>query len=85
MGQVLRGEEDPWLTLSVGDSNIIDSKPVRVTAHDSLSVEIECENGTISLDMASESARKRDDTGREWIYCGGLEEANAGLGWMPVS
>ncbi len=83
--QVVTGKEEPWLTLAVAESNVMHSKPVRVKAYRESSIEIECEDGSLKLDIGSESARKVDDTGREWIYCGGLEEANEGLGWMPVS
>ena len=85
LSQIMKGEEDPWMTLSVGERNVIDSRPLRVRSHEELEIEIECESGVLKLDMQSESARKTDPTGREWIYCGGLDEANSGLGWMPVS
>lgn len=83
--QVVTGKEEPWLTLSVGESNVMHSKPVRVTSHQEFAIEIECEDGALKLDIESESARKVDATGREWVYRGGLEEANQGMGWMPVS
>lgn len=83
--QVVTGKEEPWLTLSVAESNVMHSKPVRVTSHQGDKIEIECESGSLRLDMESESARKVDPAGREWVYCGGLDEANSGLGWMPVS
>lgn len=83
--QVVTGKESPWLTLSVAESNVMHSKPVRVTSHQDFSVEIECEVGALKLDIESESARKVDGAGKEWVYRGGLEEANAGMGWMPVS
>ena len=83
--QVIMGKEDPWLTLSVDESNVMHSKPVRVMSHEDFLIEIECEEGTLKLDISTESARKVDGTGREWVYRGGLEEANQGMGWMPVS
>ncbi len=83
--QVVTGKEEPWLTLSVDDSNVMHSRPVRVTSHQDFSIEIECEEGSLKLDIGSESARKVDSAGREWVYRGGLEEANQGMGWMPVS
>lgn len=83
--QVVSGKEEPWLTLAVGDSNVMHSKPVRVSSHEDSSIEIECEDGSLKLDIESESARKVDPDGREWVYRGGLEEANQGMGWMPVS
>ncbi len=83
--QVVMGKEDPWLTLSVDEQNVMHSRPVKVTAHQDFEVEIECESGTLRLDIDSESARKVDTDGREWVYRGGLEEANEGMGWMPVS
>ena len=83
--QVVMGKEDPWLTLSVNESNVMHSRPVRVTSHHDFAIEIECEQGTLKLDIDSESARKVDAEGREWVYRGGLEEANQGMGWMPVS
>jgi len=83
--QVLTGKEDPWLTLDVGETNVMHSRPLRVTTHNGDKIIVECEEGSVKLDMESESARKVDTTGKEWVYCGGLDEANAGLGWMPVS
>lgn len=83
--QVVTGKEEPWMTLSVGDLNVMHSRPVRVKSHQDFSIEIECEDGSLRLDIDSESARKVDSAGREWVYRGGLEEANAGMGWMPVS
>ena len=83
--QFMTGKEEPWLTLNVGESNVMHSKPLKVTSHDDFTIEVECETGTVKLNLDSESARKVDPAGREWIYCGGLDEANSGLGWMPVS
>lgn len=83
--KVVMGKADPWLTLSVSESNVMHSRPVRVKSHQDFSIEIECELGLLRLNMESESARKVDTDGREWVYRGGLEEANEGLGWMPVS
>lgn len=83
--QVLSGKEDPWLTLSVNETNVMHSRPLRVTAHNGDKIEVECEGGSVKLDMESESARKVDPAGREWVYCGGLDEGNEGLGWMPVA
>ena len=85
LSQVISGKEEAWLTLAVGEQNVMHSRPVRVVSHRDFDIEIECEKGKLKLDMESESARKVDTTGKEWVYCGGLDEANAGLGWMPVS
>ena len=83
--QVVSGKEEPWMTLSVDESNVMHSRPVRVASHQDFSIEIECEDGSLKLDIGSESARKVDPAGQEWVYRGGLEEANEGMGWMPVS
>lgn len=83
--QVVSGKEDPWLTLSVSADNVMHSRPVRVKSHQELDIEIECEEGLLRLNIESESARKVDSSGKEWVYRGGLEEANEGMGWMPVS
>ena len=85
LSQVISGKEEPWLTLAVGEQNVMHSRPVRVLSHREFDIEIECEKGKLKLDMESESARKVDTAGKEWVYCGGLDEANSGLGWMPVS
>lgn len=85
LSQVVSGKEEPWITLSVGETNVMHSRPVKVTTHRDFSIEIECEDGALKLDIDSESARKVDSNGKEWVYRGGLEEANAGMGWMPVS
>lgn len=83
--QVITGKEEPWLKLSVNESNVMHSTPVRVKSQAGFAVEVECEEGSLKLDLDSESARKVDASGREWVYRGGLEEANQGMGWMPVS
>lgn len=83
--QVVTGKEEPWLKLSVAEENVMHSKPVKVKSHHDFTIEVECEQGSLKLDMESESARKVDSAGKEWVYRGGLEEANQGLGWMPVS
>jgi hypothetical protein len=82
--QVVSGKEEPWLTLSINDSNVMHSRPVRVASHQHSSIEIECENGSFKLDIGSESARKIDSSDKEWVYRGGLE-ANEGMGWIPVN
>ncbi len=82
--QVITGKEEPWLTLAVNESNVMHSTPVKIKSHVDFKVEIECETGSLKLDIESESARKVDAAGREWVYRGGLEEANQGMGWMPV-
>lgn len=83
--QVVSGKEEPWLTLSVDEANVMHSKPLRIKSHQDFSIEVECESGSLNLDMETESARKIDADGREWVYRGGLEEANQQMGWMPVS
>ena len=85
MAALLMGKAEPWLQLSVGDGNVLDSSPLKAHQASATVVEIQCETGLVRLDLGSESARKVTDDGTEYIYCGGLDEANDGLGWMPVA
>ena len=85
MSRLLRGEADPWLRLEVGFQNVLESRPVRVLRHAGHEVELECQEATVRLDFDSESARKVLPDGTEYVYRAGLDEANDGYGWMPVS
>lgn len=85
MSDLMRGQAEPWMTLEVGENNVMEDRPVKVLNHSGLDLEIETDGATIRLDLESESARKKLSDGSEFVYCGGLDEANSGLGWMPVS
>ena len=85
MADLMRGQAEPWLTLEVGANNVFEARPMKVVGHSGLKVEIQTADAMIKLDLESESARKKLSDGSEFVYCGGLDEANSGLGWMPVS
>ncbi len=81
---IVRGTMEPWLSLEVGINNIFETPPLRIIGQNGAVVAVKTADATIRLDLESESARKILPDGAESIYRGGLEDANAGLGWMAV-
>ena len=73
---------EPVLKLDVGAGNVFERRPLRVTAHDARYVEVQCDGDeTVRLDLREFTAGKTTPDG-EFLYCGGLEDANDGLGWI---
>ncbi len=85
LGAAFKHGAEPWLSLTVGPDNVMASRPMKVTRHSGMEIDIECRDAVIKLNLSDESARKVSLDGQEFVYCGGLEEANHGLGWIPVS
>ncbi len=86
LSDILRGKAEPWFTLQVGAGNVFESRPTKILKQSPATVEVSTEDGvTIQLDLDAEAARKLYSDGSQFIYCGGLEEGNEGLGWMPVN
>ncbi len=81
----MTGKIEHWFRFEVAGGNVFDSRPLKVIDHTPLSAVVECEDSTVSLDVESGSARKKTHDGREWVYLSGLDAANSGAGWMPVS
>jgi len=78
------GSIEPMLLLRVGPNNLFEHRPRRVTDQDGQTVTVECDGGvTVVLDFAELTARLRRPDG-EFLYMGGLDEGNAGLGFMAA-
>ncbi len=75
---------EPTCVFTVGAGNVFEHAPLRVASHEGEQVAVECEGGeTVVLDFHDLAARKRTADG-EWVYRGGLDEANDGLGFIPA-
>ena len=73
---------EPLCVFSVGPGNVFERAPLRVVGQGAEVVTVECDGGeTVVLDFRELAARKRTPSG-EWLYRGGLDEANEGLGVM---
>ncbi len=73
---------EPLCVFSVGPGNVFECAPLRVVGHGNEVVTVQCDGGeTVVLDFRELSARKRTPNG-EWLYRGGLDEANEGLGFV---
>ena len=85
MGEMLRGGSVvPWMRFLVGKGNILESEPVKATCADGSTVQIVCRDGTVKIDFFDETARRTGSDGVPMMYMGGLDEANAGRGWIPA-
>ena len=86
MAASLRGARvEPWMIFRVGEGNIFDSPPVKVLEHSRGLVRVECSDAEVTIDFDDESARKATAQGDRFVYMGGLDQANDGLGWLPVA
>ena len=75
---------EPLLKLMVGSRNLFEHRPLRVTEHEGNMVTVECEaEETVYLDFHELTARKRTPQG-EYIYFGGIEEGNDGMGFIAA-
>jgi hypothetical protein len=75
----------PILCLVVGDGNIFQSTPLKAfVAASNDEISINCEGDSIViLDFVALAARKKTPLG-EFLYSGGLDQGNEGLGWIPL-
>ncbi|MCH8102216.1 MAG: hypothetical protein IIB28_03555 [Chloroflexi bacterium] len=85
MGEMLRGGSVvPWMRFLVGEGNILESEPVKATSADGRTVQVVCGDATVEIDFFDETARRTGSDGVLMMYMGGLDEANAGRGWIPA-
>ncbi len=85
MGEMLRGGSVvPWMRFLVGEGNILESEPVKATSGDARTVEVVCSDATVMIDFFDETARRTGSDGVQMMYMGGLDDANAGRGWIPA-
>ena len=75
---------EPRIRFELGDRNIIDSRPRKAASSKPGQVTVECESGTVHIDFEDGRAKKVTAQG-EFVYMGGLEDRNEGLGYIPVS
>ena len=82
-GMALRTIE-PVLKLTVGERNAFERRPRRVAGREGDVVTIECDDDvTVLLDFHELTVRSLTPEG-EFVYRGGLEEGNDGLGFVPA-
>ena len=82
---LMKGDMEPWYRFEVGPDNLFETRPLQVTDHSKAKVIIECEGSVVELDLETGAAERQTPDGARWVYYGGMEEANSGDGWMPVS
>lgn len=75
---------EPILKLHVGHGNVFEQRPVKITSRDGDVVTVECEGGVVvRLDFGDMLARVVRPDG-EFLYKGGLEDGNDGLGFISA-
>lgn len=73
---------EPALKLLVGPGNVFEHRPLKLLTREGDVVSVECEGETVvHLDFAEMLARVVRPDG-EFLYMGGLEDGNAGMGFM---
>lgn len=88
-GALMRGTLDfiriePALKLEVGPGNVFEHRPVKIASRDGDVVTVECEGGVVvRLDFGDMLARVVRPDG-EFLYKGGLEDGNDGLGFISA-
>lgn len=78
---VSSGRLDPWLLLQAGPGNMLETPPKHAVSPKPGILIVECEDGTVQVDLVQGTARKRTPQG-EMVYWGSLEDANAGKGYI---
>jgi hypothetical protein len=74
----------PVITLQVGPNNVFEQRPRKVVGREGDVVIVECDGGErVMLDFDALAARKQTPQG-EFVYRGGLDDGNEGLGWMSA-
>jgi hypothetical protein len=75
---------EPALKLLVGPGNVFEQRPVKLLGREGDVVSVECDGGTVvHLDFAEMLARVKREDG-DFLYMGGLEDGNAGMGFMAA-
>ena len=72
------------MTFKKDSGNIIEATPKKVVYWHDNEVAVECEDGTVYIDFAEGTARKKTSV-KEMLYLGGIDQRNDGLGYIPVS
>ena len=79
------GRVEPWMAFRVAEGNVFESPPVSVLDNNHGRVRVRCRDAEVLVDFIEESARKTTAAGEQLIYMAGLDEANDGRGWLPVT
>jgi hypothetical protein len=75
---------EPALKLRVGRGNVFEHRPLKIASRDGDVVSVECEGGVVvRLDFGDMLARVVRPDG-EFLYKGGLEDGNDGLGFISA-
>ena len=75
---------EPLLKLMVGEGNVFERRPVQVVEKGGTGVSVECDGGeVVHIDFDALTARKTTPQG-EFLYRGGLEDGNDGMGYFPA-
>lgn len=75
---------EPVLKLRVGPGNVFETRPIKIAGREGNLVSVECDAGTVvHLDFSEMLARVQRNDG-DFVYKGGLEDGNAGLGFMAA-
>jgi hypothetical protein len=75
---------EPALKLRVGEGNVFEQRPIKLMAREGDVVSVECEGDVVvHLDFAEMLARVQRPDG-DFLYMGGLEDGNAGMGFMAA-
>jgi hypothetical protein len=75
---------EPALKLLVAPGNVFEQRPVKLAGREGDVVSVECEGGSVvHLDFAEMLAHVQRPDG-DFIYMGGLEDGNAGMGFMAA-
>jgi hypothetical protein len=79
-----QGPLTPVFRFQVAPGNLFEHQPRTVIEHDAGKVRVACDNGaTVHLDFGSGTARVHTTEG-EFLYRGGLEEGNEGMGFIAA-
>ncbi len=75
---------EPVLKLHVGPGNVFEQRPLKLVGREGDVVKVECEGGiVVHLDFSEMLARIQGPTG-DFLYMGGLEDGNEGMGFMAA-
>lgn len=82
---ILQGTPESWMTFLKGPKNIIESTPQKIVHRNGDVIGVQCQDGSIVyIDFAEGNAKKHSGE-KVWVYMGGIDRGNDGLGYIPSS
>ena len=81
---ILRGTPQPWISFLKGPKNVIETTPRRVISRQGDVVAVQCDDSVVYIDFNDGNAKKQY-SGKTWLYMGGIDRRNDGLGYIPSS